>query len=210
MRGWMIGCISLLGCAVDEPRVCKQYRDDDATPTPVDIRIRNGLDVAVMLAHGCGQLAVRLQSEQGWSSEFDGCNASCEQQFDGDTCYGCTVCLGSSYLRIEPGATATVPWWGALYERAMPEPECFASSPCGESCLAQRVPTAGMLELELEAITEADCTARVDPATCTCDADASGGCNTVVSVEIAPTIERRHSFEIASAAASGEVSFVIE
>lgn len=201
----------VVACVSDpEPRECRRYRDDTGTATTVDIVIRNDRSEMVLLLQPCGELAVHLQSERGWTSRTSLCNTSCGQQFDDAGCNACFTCLGVSYRSVAPGEQVVVRWSGVLYEHASPAPECFAGEPCGDSCDARRILSEGTIEMRIEAITEGECaSAEPDPSVCAC-VPGPLACEVEGTVQIEPTIVVRESFDLATAAASGTVSVVLE
>src|SRR5688500_4800408 len=129
---WALG----VGCAAQsEPSECRPYRDDTGTPTAIDIVIRNDRAETLLIAQPCGDLAVHLESDRGWTST--GSCESCGRQFDGVDSTSCSICIGTGYLSVAPREQVVVRWSGMLHEHASPPPECFAEEPSGDGCHAQ-------------------------------------------------------------------------
>ncbi|MBC8072755.1 MAG: hypothetical protein IAG13_30825 [Deltaproteobacteria bacterium] len=208
--GLLIGAVAGACTSEPEPSECRQYRDDAGTPTAVDIVIRNDRAETLLLTQPCGDFAVHLESDRGWTSATSLCNTSCGQRFDIAECTACFTCLGVSYFSLAPGEQVVLRWSGNLFEHASPAPECFAADACGDSCDARRIPRDGTIDIRVEAITDAECVAaEPDPSVCTCTPGPIG-CEVEGTATIAPTISLRESFDMAAAAASGTVSFVLE
>jgi hypothetical protein len=203
---WAMGT----GCASEsEPRECRRHLDDSGTPTAVDIVIRNQRAETLLLAKPCGGIAVHLESDRGWTSGASFCE-TCGQQFDGVDTTTCSICLGIGYLSIAPREQVVVRWPGALYEHASPAPECFAAEPSDAGCYARRIPLEGTIELRIEAITDAQCVAaEPDPSVCTCT-PGPFGCDVTGTVDVEPSTVFREIFDMATAEASGTVSFTLE
>jgi hypothetical protein len=137
-----------------------------------------------------------------------GCVTSCQAMMVGAAASCPTVCAEPSTVALEPGQTIDLPWDGRYGVPQNLPSQCMKDPAQGGSCTQAQKIEAGVFTFVARAGTKRSC--LLQGGTCSCAANAHGGCTAPSSV-IAGTIytsEFLIALEPAEAAPGGEPQYI--